>query len=384
MRNFLTCFTVLWAVMLSVSCSKMNITNDNCSSSNSAPDKLYISLTNLNDYTSSTFEECEYVTVLVFDTNSGNRLLYKELKNDNGKSEIFSLPETGPYNYYFCGNVKYAGVSFESALKNAHHIDDVSGLRKIKIDANYYNQDNLWSKRKVLLYANYRHLEAPRNFGFTVESPWKFNANLTLGVAKVEVKFYQNHIGLIPNMINKVRLSNIITDINAPSCFETISSAALDNTMLYDTNSIQLNNSSKELGYVTFYIPNIQLERNSLPLSMIEVLVGNSIYKTKLKSNYNVFKSFVSHEGIDTSYYLAKEREYNVNSVFRNMVYTYSYNFFKNSAKDGLESVLDVEIRPWDSMNVLYSQTNVPFQIFPSDNGDFSDIEIPGEMIPKY
>lgn len=382
MKTTLTYLTVFVSIFLISSCSSMSIKEDNCPISDLTPDKLYVSFTNLNDHATSSTEECSKVTVLVFDSYTGNRLLYKVLDNVNGSSEVFSLPEIGPYNYYIFGNTEYAGVSFESALKNVHHIDGIKELRKIKIDADYYNHKNSINDSKTLMYAFYKNLEAPIRVGQTKESPWKFNPQLSLGLSKVVVNLSQDKIGDITNQIRKVRLSRVLTEAIAPTYFTKQSANDITSSIQYDSSSIGLDTSKKEMGSITFYIPELLLEKGAQPVSTVEVLVANDVYKLDIKSNYNIWKSFVSHVGIDYSYYSAKEQDYNFNSTFRNMVYSYTYHFRKN-ASGKVEVEVDIETKPWDGDESLDNQSKVLPIIIHTDGGDFEDVDIPGEMVPK-
>ncbi len=319
---------------------------------------------------------CHTVTVLVFDSASGDKVAQKELSNQNGQTVAFSLPTRGVYDYYILANTASAGEEFVEALNAVKNVQNFDQVREVEIELSKYN--NFYDPFRMdgfLMYASYHNVEVPENRGLTAEDPWAFEVHLTKAMAKVSMIFKQNNV--LPDFstrkVKAITINNIPDHYTAPSnasyylFYDDFSSLKRKKSLL-DT---ELKYDRLNIGRVDFYIPEILFMCNPKAPVNVEMTIGNNDYVFDIESSPEVMKSFLSLKGLDPRYN-EKDRNYDLSTIFRNMSYIYNINIKQ-------DLTIELTVTPWDNVDMVIYYNK---QIIYTKNiiEDFEDVDIDGDV----
>lgn len=368
MNKILTYLIVIASLFGFTSCSSID---DDCTPE--TPEKVegnfFMKLTNLAGKTLDGSDKCDNVLLMVFDSNTGDRILQQEVAvNENGETKIIGLPERGTYNYYLFANTDFAGTQFKLVLDGIKNDKDFDKLRNVKIATDSYTPYTLTNNR-VLLYASYFNLEVPSASGTSVENPWKLNANLTRGVAKIAVKFYQNSNLVGTNKVKSVKVRNVGSMIYAPTTGKYAELTADKIDLVYNEDEIEsrFDYTKDVVGSIVFYVPEMlyKAETNNANRTSLEVQIDDTVHKFKIKTKALAIRNYLNLKGFHLNYDKIGPAFLNLNSILREM--SYEFRIKLEDIDDSHLAVTEWDREDGDDTNFIIS----PIE-------DFEDVEIPG------
>lgn len=372
MNKILTYLIVVASLFGFISCSSMDdddCTTDTPDTTEKVEGNFFMKLNNLAGKTLDGSDKCDNVLLMIFDSNTGNRIISQEVAvNENGETKIIGLPERGSYDYYLFANTDFAGTQFKLVLDGIKNSKDFNKLRNVKIATDSYTPYTLANNR-VLLYASYFKVDVPSASGTSVENPWILNANLTRAVAKIAVKFYQNSNLVGTNKVKSIKVRNVGSMIYAPTTGEYAELTADKIDLVYNEDEIEsrFDYTKDVVGSIVFYVPEMlyKIGTNNDVKTSLEVQINDEVHKFKINTKVRAISNYLSLKGFHFNYDKIGPAFLNLNSILREMSYE-----FRIKLEDIDESHLAVT--EWDREDGDDSN----FIISPIE--DFEDVEIPG------